>query len=185
MRLQALPASALGPLRRLYRRLRSGAVRAGGPGGDGPARPFYYRVLRVTPMPLVAMLVGLLAGLTVWGVLDQVQSDKIQRIFANDLQAQLDMRSRESLIRFDQYMADYTAITRLLANHRRLAEYLEPLFWSPQQAVEPVIYRIFPPFWLPDFFARNGLSPPSQVLLADTSGQVREIYQAGRRPAPR
>jgi two-component system sensor kinase FixL len=135
-------------------------------------------------MPVVAMLVGLLAGLAVWGILDQIQSDKIKRIFASDLQAQLDMRSRESLIRFDQYMANYTATARLLANHRRLAEYLEPLFWSPQQPVEPVIYRIFPPFWLPDFFARNGLSSPSQVLLADTSGQVREIYQAGEVPLP-
>ncbi len=135
-------------------------------------------------MPVVAMLVGLLAGLTVWGVLDQIQSDKIKRIFANDLQAQLDMRSRESLIRFDQYMANYTATARLLANHRRLAEYLEPLFWSPQQPVKPVIYRVSPPFWLPDFFARNRLSPPSQVLLTDTSGQVREIYQAGEAPLP-
>jgi PAS domain S-box-containing protein len=135
-------------------------------------------------MPVVAMLVGLLAGLTVWGVLDQIQSDKIKRIFAKDLQAQLDMRSRESLIRFDQYMANYTATARLLANHRRLAEYLEPLFWSPQQRVEPVIYRVFPPFWLPDFFARNGLSPPSQVLLADTGGRVREVYQAGDAPLP-
>jgi len=182
--LKALAVSVLGPLRRLFRRVGSGPVRSGGPGGEGPARPFYYRVLRVTPMPVVAMLVGLLAGLAVWGVLDQIQSDKIRRIFANDLQAQLDMRSRESLIRFDQYMADYTATARLLANHRRLAEYLEPLFWSPKQTVDPVIYRIFPPFWLPDFFARNGLSPPSQVLLADTGGQVREIYQAGEAPLP-
>lgn len=201
MRLQALTVSPLRRLRRLVRQVRRrlavggggqarragaapGLARAGGPGAEGAARPFYYRVLRGTPMPVVAMLVGLLAGLTVWGVLDQIQSDKIQRIFANDLQAQLDMRSRESLIRFDQYTANYTATARLLANHRRLAEYLEPLFWSPQQLVEPVIYRIFPPFWLPDFFARNGLSPPSQVLLADTSGQVREIFQAGDLPLP-
>jgi len=205
MRPQAIGLATLQPVRRFFSRAlgqvrhRLGLGRPGpgpeaaatpglrrGRGGakDGLARPFYYRVLRSTPMPVVAILVGLLAGLTVWGLLDQIQSAKIQRIFANDLQDQLDMRSRESLIRFDQYMANYTATARLLANHRRLAEYLEPLSWSPQQAVEPVIYRIFPPFWLPEFFVRNGLSPPSQVLLADTSGQVREIFQAGESSLP-
>ncbi len=175
LRIKDLLALGLGPLRRFARRLR------GTPAGpsEGHRRSFVYRLLRVTPMPVVAMLVALLAGFTVWGVLDQVQSDKIRRIFGNDLQTQLDLRSRESLIRFDQYMADYTATTRLLANHRRLAEYLEPLFWSGQKVVEPVVYRVFPPFWLPDFFERNGLSPPSLVLLADTRGQVREVYQAG------
>jgi two-component system, LuxR family, sensor kinase FixL len=130
-------------------------------------------------MPVIAMLVGLGAGLLVWGVLDQVQSDKIRRIFASDLQAELDMRSRESLIRFDQYLANYSATARLLANHRRLASYLGPQVWRPGRRVAPVVYREFPPFWLPDFFSRNGLSPPSQVVLADPDGKVREIYQAG------
>ncbi len=130
------------------------------------------------------MVMALVAGFTVWAVLDRVQSAKIKEVFAKDLQSQLDMRSRESLIRFDQYMSDYAATARLLANHRRLGEYLEPLFWSPRQKVKPVIYKNFPPFWLPDFFARNGLSPPSHVLLADTIGQVREIYQAGAAPLP-
>ena len=147
-------------------------------------RPFYYRVLRSTPMPVIAMLVGLGAGLLVWGVLDQVQSDKIKRIFASDLQAELDMRSRESLVRFDQYLANYTATARLLANHRRLASYLGPQVWHPGQSVVPVVYREFPPFWLPDFFSRNGLSPPSQVVLADLDGKVREVFQAGEAALP-
>ena len=164
-------------------------------------RPFYYRVLRSTPMPVIAMLVGLGAGLLVWGVLDQVQSDKIKRIFASDLEAELDMRSRESLIRFDQYLANYTATARLLANHRRLASYLGPQVWHSGQPLAPVVYREFPPFWLlardgqyprgagngpwePDFFSRNGLSPPSQVVLADLDGKVREVFQAGEAALP-
>lgn len=135
-------------------------------------------------MPVIAMLVGLGAGLLVWGVLDQIQSDKIKRIFASDLQAELDMRSRESLIRFDQYLANYTATARLLANHRRLASYLGPQIWRPGRWVAPVVYREFPPFWLPDFFSRNGLSPPSQVVLTDLQGRVREVYQAGEEALP-
>ncbi|MGE5154871.1 MAG: hypothetical protein ACM3ST_12765, partial [Bdellovibrio bacteriovorus] len=81
-------------------------------------------------MPVIAILVGFAAGLGVWGILDQVQSRQVGKIFGQELQAQLDLQARESLIRFDRYLATYSMTTRLLANHRRLAEYLEPLFWS-------------------------------------------------------
>jgi PAS domain S-box-containing protein len=147
-------------------------------------KPLVFRLLRRVPMPIIAILIGLLAGLAVWGVLDQVQSRAVEHIFDKELRARLDMRSRESLIRFDQYMANYAATTRLLANHRRLAQYLEPLFWFPEERIEPVVYEGFRPFWLPDFFGRNALLAPSHVLLVDSRGQVREIYQAGKEALP-
>ncbi len=147
-------------------------------------KPAAYRLLRYLPMPLIAILIGLVAGLAVWGVLDQVQSRAVERIFNKELTARLDLRSRESLLRFDQYMNNYAATARLLANHRRLAQYLEPLFWFPEENVEPVVYEQFRPFWLPDFFERNALLAPSHVLLMDTRGQVREVYQAGTSPLP-
>jgi PAS domain S-box-containing protein len=147
-------------------------------------KPVLFRTLRRVPMPIIAMLIGLLAGLAVWGVLDQVQSRAVERIFDKELRDRLHMRSRESLIRFDQYMTNYAATTRLLANHRRLAQYLEPLFWFPEERIEPVVYAGFRPFWLPDFFERNALLAPSHVLLVDSRGQVREIYQAGDEALP-
>ncbi|MBK5931721.1 PAS domain-containing sensor histidine kinase [Halochromatium salexigens] len=130
-------------------------------------------------MPVIGILIGLIAGLAVWIVLDQVQSKAIERIFGRELSMRLDLRARESLIRFDQYMTNYAATTRLLANHRRLAQYLEPLFWFPGEIVDPVVYAGFRPFWLPDVFGRNALLAPSHVLLVDSRGLVREVYQAG------
>jgi len=109
-------------------------------------------------MPVLSILVGLAAGLAVWGVLDQIQSRAIKKITDKELRAQLDLRARESLIRFDQYMSNYAATARLLANHRSLAEYLEPVFWFPSEEVEPVIYRKFHPAWLMDFIERNALT---------------------------
>jgi PAS domain S-box-containing protein len=136
-------------------------------------------------MPVLSILVGLAAGLAVWGVLDQIQSRAIKKITDKELQGQLDLRARESLIRFDQYMTNYAATARLLANHRSLAEYLEPLFWFPSEDVEPVVYRKFHPAWLMDFIERNALSTPSHVLLVDTRGQIREMYQSGSADLPR
>ena len=149
-----------------------------------PVKPIIFRLLRRVPMPLIAMVIGLAAGLAVWVVLDQIQSRQVNRIFDQELRDQLDLQARESLIRFDRYLASYGMTTRLLANHRRLAEYLEPLFWSKEGAAAPLVYQEFRPYWLPDFFARDALRPPSQVLLTDPQGRVRELYQAGTLPLP-
>ncbi len=136
-------------------------------------------------MPWIAIVVGLAAGVAIWSILDQVQSRQVDKIFDQELQVQLDLRARESLIRFDRYLASYGATTRLLANHRKLSEYLEPLFWSDDEDIRPIVYRDFRPLWLPDFFERDALTSPSHVMLTDPRGRVREIYQAGEAPVPR
>ena len=135
-------------------------------------------------MPVLAILVGLVAGLAVWGVLDQIQGRSVHKIFQRELRAQLDQRSRENLIRFDQYVQNYAATARLLANHRRLAQYLDPLFWSPDEWVDPVVYHEIRPAWFPDFIGRNALIAPSHVLLTDPRGRIREVYQVAGQPLP-
>ena len=135
-------------------------------------------------MPWIAIVVGLATGIAVWTVLDQIQTRQVDKIFGQELQVQLDLRARESLIRFDRYLSSYAATTRLLANYRKLSEYLEPLFWSDDEAIEPVVYKDFRPQWLPDFFERDALTPPSHVLLTDAYGRVREVFQAGSQAVP-
>ena len=147
-------------------------------------KPFFFRYLRRVPMPVIAIVVGLAAGLAVWGVLEQIQSRQIKKIFDEELHSRLVLRSRESLMRFDQYLSNYAATTRLLANHRRLAEYLHPVFWSLGEDFEPVSHLRRRPIWLSDFFERDAISPPSHVLLIDANGRTREIYQAGEEPLP-
>jgi len=135
-------------------------------------------------MPVISILVGIAVGLAVWGVLDQIQGQAIKKIADKELEARLDRRARESLIRFDQYLKNYAMTARLLANHRSLAEYLEPRFWSPQDAFEPVVYRKSSPSWLTDFIERDALSAPSHILLVDTQGRIREVYQSGDAELP-
>ena len=149
-----------------------------------PTKPLIIKLLRRVPMPVIAMVIGLAAGLAVWVVLDRIQTRQVDRIFDRELADQLHLQAQESLVRFDRYLASYGMTTRLLANHRRLAEYLEPRFWSKGESGGPLVYREFRPFWLPDLFARDALRPPSQVLLADLEGRVREVFQAGPRPMP-
>ena len=125
-----------------------------------------------------------IVGFLVWAVLDQVQTRQVGKIFTQELQAQLDLQARESLVRFDRYLDSYGMTTRLLANHRRLSEYLEPQFWADDEKVTPVVYKEFRPYWLPDFFGRDALRPPSHIMLVDVHGRVREVYSASGDPVP-
>lgn len=143
-----------------------------------------FRLLRHVPMPLIAILIGLAVGVAVWALLDQVQGRQVAKIFDQELQAQLEQRARESLIRFDRYLSNYAATTRLLANHRQLAAYLEPLFWFEDDVLEPIIYTDFQPQWLSDFFDRQPLTAPSHILLTDQRGRIREIFQSGADALP-
>jgi PAS domain S-box-containing protein len=135
-------------------------------------------------MPILSILVGLAAGLAVWGILDQMQSREIDKISDKELREQLDLRARESLTRFDQYLTNYAATTRLLANHRRLAEYLDPLVWSSEGIIEPLVFREHPPSWLTDFMDRDAPSAPSHILLVDRRGRIREMFQSGPAKLP-
>lgn len=150
-----------------------------------PAKPLIYRLLKLVPMPVIGIVLAVAVGFLVWAVLDQVQTRQVGKIFSDELQAQLDLQARESLIRFDRYLESYAMATRLLANHRRLAEYLEPQFWAEDETPAPVLYEEFRPYWLADYFGRDGLRPPSHILLVDIHGRVREDYRAGSDPLPK
>ncbi len=143
------------------------------------------RLLRRIPLTVLSVLIGLAAGLAVWAFLDRLQGDAVRELFQEELQLRLDQRSRENLIRFDQYLDNYAATTRLLANHRRLALYLEPLFWFADEDVQARHYEGFRPYWLPDLIGRNALITPSQALLVDNKGRIREIYRTGKSEIPK
>lgn len=139
--------------------------------------------LKRMPMPLLAVIIGLLCGLLVWVVLDQVQSRALRDIFAGELQGRLDQQARETLIRFDNYTEAHISTARLLANHRRLANYLEPLYWFDKDKTPAVVYYQTPQ-WLPPTSLWKPLARPSHILLVDSNGRTREVYQIGQRPLP-
>ena len=134
-------------------------------------------------MPLLSILIGVVCGALVWLVLDQVQPRALREIFSHELQERLDQQARETLIRFDNYVESHISTTRLLANHRNLASYLEPVYWLQGERMAPVIYYRNPP-WLPDARLWRTLVQPAQILLIDRWGRTREIYNVGRRALP-
>ena len=139
--------------------------------------------LKRIPIPLLSILVGIACGVVVWFVLDRVQPKALREIFAHELQIQVDQQARETLIRFSNFVDAHVATTRLLANHRRLASYLEPLYWFEGDRPVEVEYQSVPP-WLPDRKLWESLVSPSHVLLVDAWGRNREVYEAGVESLP-
>lgn len=134
-------------------------------------------------MPLLSILIGLMCGLVVWAMLDQVQPQALRSIFAEELESRLDQQARETLIRFDNYVLSHTSTARLLANHRQLADYLEPIYWFDGADKRPRYYRSTPP-WLPGSTLWRSLVRPSHILLLDKRGRTREVYQLGEQALP-
>ncbi|MEJ1336166.1 MAG: PAS domain S-box protein [Candidatus Sedimenticola sp. (ex Thyasira tokunagai)] len=141
-------------------------------------------LMRRIPMPLLSIFIGLFCGLFVWLVLDLVQPQALRSIFAEELKVRLEQQARETLVRFSNTVAAHSSTTRLLANHRHLANYLRPLDWRADDVGPPRFYRKTPP-WLPDASLWLSLVQPSHILLLDLQGHSREIYQVGDLPMPK
>jgi len=135
-------------------------------------------------MPLLAVLIGGLCGLAVWLLVDRFQTAAIRDVFQEDLGRRLDRWAVANLIAFDSYVDSYTSVTRLLASHRRMASYLDLVSWDAQGPITPRVYRGQSPPWLPLTERWRHLVQPSHLLLIDTSGRVREVYQLGEQPLP-
>lgn len=147
-------------------------------------RSLIKRTIRKLPLPLLAAIFGVLTAAAVWIVIDPIQTRAIGQIFGEELQERLDQQARESLLRFDSFLQSYTATTRLLANHRRMANYLEPVFWFPSDEDPPILYQNELPVWLSRNAFDGLLVQPRHVLLVDVRGKIREEYRLGNTALP-
>ncbi len=135
-------------------------------------RSLTRRLLRRIPIPLLALAFGLVTGFAVWVIVDRVQTRALSNIFDQALESQLDQQARESLIRFDEYRRSFGFFTQLIATHRRMADYLDPIIWS-RHPVDIAHYDAGnPPPWLPrDLAWQGGISawsaskvPPAEAM---------------------
>lgn len=145
-------------------------------------RSLLNRFIRRLPLPLLAVLVGLIVGTGVWVVVDTVQTRAIQQLFEGELQKRLEQQARESLVRFNHFVKQYSSVSRLLGHHKSLAQYLSPLFWRKDELFFKLTYREEPPDWLPGELLWQSISPPSHLLLIDRYGKIREEYQLSQEP---
>jgi len=142
------------------------------------------RLLKGIPIPVLALVFGLVTGLILWLVVDRVQTRALSNIFDQALESQLDQQARESLIRFDEYRRSFAYFARLVSTHRRMADYLDPIIWG-RRSTELVHYDAGnSPAWLPDDLSWHGGVYPRHFLLVDSAGAIRELYSPGGQDLP-
>lgn len=141
------------------------------------------RLLRRISIPWIAVFVGLICGAAVWVVLDRVQPRAVQRAIQGEIQVQLEQKARAAMFRFQNYLQVHVSTVRLLAHNRRLATYLEPILWQPEDQADPEFHFDLPP-WLPPLERWRSLVDPGYVVLVDKYGRAREIYHISFEPIP-
>ena len=118
----------------------------------------------------------MVTGVVSWLVVDRVQTRALSNIFDSALESQLDQQARESLIRFDEYRRSFTYFTRLVATHRRMADYLDPIIWGRRSEAVVSYGADNLPAWLPDDLQWQGGVYPQFFALLDRAGAIREQY---------
>ncbi len=140
-------------------------------------------LLRRISIPWIAVFVGLGCGAIVWVVLDAVQPRAVQRALQGEVQVQLEQKARAAMFRFHNHLQAHASTVRLLAHNRRLAAYLEPILWRPQDAPDLEFHFDRPP-WLPPLERWSSLVKPGYVILVDKFSQAREVYHISYAPLP-
>ncbi|MCG6965617.1 MAG: PAS domain S-box protein [Chromatiaceae bacterium] len=120
-----------------------------------------------------------MTGLVLWLAVDRLQTRALSNIFDQALESQLDQQARESLIRFDEYRRSFVYFAQLVATHRRMADYLDPIFWGRRSGDIVQYDAANPPPWLPDDLNWQGGVVPRHFMLVDPSGVIRESYSPG------
>lgn len=146
--------------------------------------PLLRQLLRRIPLPVFALVLGLAVGAMAWLVIDRMQTRALSQIFDQALAGQLEQVARESLIRFEEHRRSFEFLARLLANHQRMATYLEPIIWSNTPKTVRV-YRSNQPAWLPRGRIWRDIAQPSHLILVDPEGELREIYNLSGDPLPK
>ena len=135
-------------------------------------------------MTVFAVVFGLLVGGGVWEVLDNFQQTRLSDIFREELEAELHKRAAEAYADFDQQVDSISHLARLLANHRQLALYLEPIHWYLDDGQRIREYQGSQPPWLPPPDRWRPSVGPSHIALIDATGRLREVYQMAEAQLP-
>ena len=146
------------------------------------SRSWLRGFLRSLPLPIFVLLFGLLAGISVLWLVDRHQSGALQDIFDETLQTRLESASRQALINFDEHKQSYVYLMRLLANHRRMATYMDLTFWGPFTTVFEDRKELPP--WMPLQQFWRQLAQPTYLILMDLDGNMREGFSPKGLPIP-
>ena len=140
-----------------------------------------YNILRRIPLAPKLLILTFLAGVVVWGVLDHMQTKRLQQIFENDLTRRLSDLAQDNRLRFDSYVAAYQQAARLIVSQKSTIDYVTLNIGPLRNGARMKRYSQTPP-WLPDASVMRKFARIHYALLIGPEGRVREVYQGWHEP---
>jgi PAS domain S-box-containing protein len=133
-------------------------------------------------MPWLSVLVGVVCGMLTWLLLDPILNQRLEQIFRDDLGQRLELSSIETRHRFEGFLQEWQLIGHSLAQHWRVVDYLNTSAWGDSLET-PRRYTAWQiPNWLEPGFPKLSSIEPNQIVLIDSDGGAREVFESQSLP---
>jgi two-component system, LuxR family, sensor kinase FixL len=130
------------------------------------------------PMPWISVVVGLMCGMVTWFFLDPILNHRLAQIFQDNLAQRLEVRSTETRHRFENFLHEWSIVGHGFAQHWRLVEHIDSPAWEETLELPKRYNGRQPPSWLEPGHPSLSSIAPNLILLLDSDGGAREIFEA-------
>jgi PAS domain S-box-containing protein len=141
-----------------------------------PLKAFITHLHEHTSLTIKVVIVTIIIGLTLWALLDYVQSSRLKKIFYVQLVEKLTEQAMSDRLNFDRYIKSFHESVKLFITQRNLTDYVEKQAWLTEDIIQIKYYKAPPP-WLPKHAVLRLFARPRYAILLDSKGMVREVYQ--------
>ena len=138
----------------------------------------YQNLYKRIPLILKMAFLTIMVGLVTWAFLDYAQTQRIKKLFFDQLTEELNEHATEDRLRFNSYVNSYNDTVRLFVTQKKFGDYVESQNWSEKNDFD-IKYFKRPPQWFPKRSLLKTFIHPRYALLLDSHGNTREIYQIG------
>ncbi len=128
-------------------------------------------------LTLKVIVLTVVVGISLWALLDQLQSSKLKKVFYVQLVDELTEEAMIDRLSLDRYIKSHHKLAKLLVAQENLINYIEKQVWHVDDNIEIKYYDRTPP-WYPKVSALRIFAAPRYALLLDQNGNVMELYMS-------
>ncbi len=129
--------------------------------------------LEKIPLTRKVLIISILICTGVWAVLDKAQTIRLQTLFNQQLNSNLQEKAAEDRAFLDSYIRSFGRASRLIGSQKKLNDYLSSGQWDSTREEALIHERTAP--WLPGISVIRSLPFSQYFLLLNPQGQVKEI----------
>lgn len=133
-------------------------------------------------MAWISVVVGLMCGMVTWFFLDPILNQRLAQIFQDNLEERLEVRSTETRHRFENFLNEWSIVGHGFAQHWRVVDHINSPEWEETLELPKRYTGRHLPNWLDPGHPSLSSIEPNQILLLDSDGGAREIFEAEALP---